>query len=94
MAGAGEDATLNLFINSENESYISYSREFYGAHIMLHHRESFGGKPLHRIISQTGFDTVIQIIPNVVVSAPDVRAMNLKQRGCFFDGEVGITLFK
>lgn len=69
---------------------MSYSREYYGVQVMLHHREDFAGKTLHRIISRTGFDTVIQIEPNVVVTAADVRGMDLEQRGCLFDGEVGI----
>lgn len=88
VSGAGEDVTINVMIDVSRDNYMAYTREFYGAHIIIHRRDDFVGQTMTRVVSVPGFETVSLITANVVYTHPDVRSMNLKQRGCYFDGEV------
>lgn len=92
VTGAGEDVTLNVLADVSPENYMAYSREFYGTQVIIHRHDDFAGQTTTRIIAQVGFETIIIVNPNVVVSADDVRDMHLAQRGCVFDEEVLMTL--
>lgn len=89
MSGAGENVGLHLRIEIEKESYVAYSKSFYGAKILIHDAENFPQTSVTTTtIGQPGYDLTIAVIPSVIVSEPGIRSLSEKQRNCLFDDEV------
>lgn len=77
-------------IEIEKDSYVAYSKSFYGAKILIHDAENFPQTSVTTTtIGQPGYDLTIPVIPSVIVSEPGIRSLSEKQRNCLFDDEVG-----
>lgn len=93
VSGAGENVGLHLRIEIEKESYVAYSKSFYGAKILIHDAENFPQTSVTTTtIGQPGYDLTIAVIPSVIVSEPGIRSLSEKQRNCLFDDEVNRLL--
>lgn len=89
MTGAGENVGLNIRIDVERESYVAYSKSFYGVKILVHDAESFPQSSVATTtIGQPGYDNTVAVIPSVIVSEPGIRSLAQKQRNCLFNDEV------
>lgn len=89
MSGAGENVGLNIRIEIEKESYVAYSKSFYGAKIFIHDAENFPQTSVTTTtIGQPGYDLTIAVLPSVIVSEPGIRSLSEKQRNCLFVDEV------
>lgn len=94
MSGAGENVGLHLRIEIEKESYVAYSKSFYGAKILIHDAENFPQTSVTTTtIGQPGYDLTIAVIPSVIVSEPGIRSLSEKQRNCLFDDEVWLNWY-
>lgn len=88
VSGAGENVGLQARIEIEKESYVAYSKSFYGAKILIHDAENFPQTSVTTTtIGQPGYDLTIPVIPSVIVSEPGIRSLSEKQRNCLFDDE-------
>lgn len=89
VSGAGENVGLNVRIEIEKESYVAYSKSFYGAKILIHDAENFPQTSVTTTtIGQPGYDLTIAVIPSVIVGEPGIRTLSHKQRNCLFVDEV------
>lgn len=89
VSGAGENVGLNIRIEIEKESYVAYSKSFYGAKILIHDAENFPQTSVTTTtIGQPGYDLTIAVLPSVIVSEPGIRSLSQKQRNCLFVDEV------
>lgn len=88
VTGAGENVGLNIRIEVEKESYVAYSKSFYGAKILIHDPEDFPQTSVTTSIGQPGFDLTIAVLPSVIVSEPGIRGLSQLQRNCLFEDEV------
>lgn len=93
VTGAGENVGLNIRIEVEKESYVAYSKSFYGAKILIHDPEDFPQTSVTTSIGQPGYDLTIAVLPSVIVSEPGIRGLSQLQRNCLFEDEV-TTLIK
>lgn len=94
VSGAGENVGLNIRIEVERDSYMAYSKSFYGVKILIHDAESFPQTSVTTTtIGQPGYDLTIAVIPSVIVSEPGIKSLAQKQRNCLFNDEVGRTFF-
>lgn len=76
-------------IEVERESYMAYSKSFYGVKILIHDAESFPQSSVTTTtIGQPGYDLTIAVIPSVIVSEPGIKSLSQKQRNCLFNDEV------
>lgn len=95
VSGAGENVGLNVRIEIEKESYVAYSKSFYGAKILIHDAENFPQTSVTTTtIGQPGYDLTIAVLPSVIVGEPGIRSLSQKQRNCLFVDEVQIDDFK
>lgn len=93
VSGAGENVGLNIRIEIEKESYVAYSKSFYGAKILIHDAENFPQTSVTTTtIGQPGYDLTIAVLPSVIVSEPGIRSLSQKQRNCLFVDEVKIAI--
>lgn len=91
VSGAGENVGLNIRIEIEKDSYVAYSKSFYGAKILIHDAENFPQTSVTTTtIGQPGYDLTIAVLPSVIVSEPGIRSLSQKQRNCLFEDEVGL----
>lgn len=89
VSGAGENVGLNIRIEIEKESYVAYSKSFYGAKILIHDAENFPQTSVTTTtIGQPGYDLTIAVLPSVIVGEPGIRSLSQKQRNCLFVDEV------
>lgn len=89
VSGAGENVGLNVRIEIEKESYVAYSKSFYGAKILIHDAENFPQTSVTTTtIGQPGYDLTIAVLPSVIVGEPGIRSLSQKQRNCLFVDEV------
>lgn len=94
VSGAGENVGLNIRIEIEKESYVAYSKSFYGAKILIHDAENFPQTSVTTTtIGQPGYDLTIAVLPSVIVGEPGIRSLSQKQRNCLFVDEVIILTF-
>lgn len=95
VSGAGENVGLNIRIEIEKESYVAYSKSFYGAKILIHDAENFPQTSVTTTtIGQPGYDLTIAVLPSVIVSEPGIRSLSQKQRNCLFVDEVEIGILQ
>ncbi|XP_055311194.1 sodium channel protein Nach-like isoform X2 [Sitodiplosis mosellana] len=88
VSGAGENVGLNIRIEIEKESYVAYSKSFYGAKILIHDAENFPQTSVTTTtIGQPGYDLTIAVLPSVIVGEPGIRSLSQKQRNCLFVDE-------
>lgn len=91
VSGAGENVGLNIRIEIEKESYVAYSKSFYGAKILIHDAENFPQTSVTTTtIGQPGYDLTIAVLPSVIVGEPGIRSLSQKQRNCLFVDEVNL----
>lgn len=89
VSGAGENVGLNIRIEVERDTYMAYSKSFYGVKILIHDAESFPQSSVTTTtIGQPGYDLTIAVIPSVIVSEPGIKSLSQKQRNCLFNDEV------
>lgn len=94
VSGAGENVGLNIRIEIEKESYVAYSKSFYGAKILIHDAENFPQTSVTTTtIGQPGYDLTIAVLPSVIVGEPGIRSLSQKQRNCLFVDEVNTVYF-
>lgn len=77
-----------MLINVESTEYVSYSKAYFGAAILIHGTQDFPQGADKATVGQPGMDVTIAVIPSVVVSEKSIRELALNQRNCYFDDEV------
>lgn len=88
VTGAGENVGLNIRIEVEKETYVAYSKSFYGAKVLIHDPEDFPQTSVTTSIGQPGYDLTIAVLPSVIISEPGIRGLSQAQRNCLFQDEV------
>ncbi|XP_037044653.1 sodium channel protein Nach-like [Bradysia coprophila] len=87
VTGAGENVGLSARIHVDKESYVAYSKSFYGAKVLIHDPEDFPQTEVTTSIGQPGYDLAIAVLPSVIVSQPQIRGLPQLQRNCLFEDE-------
>lgn len=88
VSGAGQYVGLDVLINVESTEYVSYSKAYFGAAILVHGTQDFPQGADKATVGQPGMDVTVAVIPSVVVSEKSIRQLALNQRNCYFDDEV------
>lgn len=88
VSGAGQHVGLDVVVQVAGDDYVSYSKPFFGASVLVHGSQDYPQGADKAIIGQPGSDVTIGVIPSVVVSERAIRTLSLKQRVCYFDDEV------
>lgn len=89
VSGAGQNVGLEALIWVAKEEYVSYSRSYYGASVLVHGADRFPQTLDKTTFGQPGCDLNIAVIPSVVVSESEIRTVPMQQRNCYFNDEVG-----
>lgn len=80
-----------MLINVESTEYVSYSKAYFGAAILVHGAQDFPQGADKATVGQPGMDLTVAVIPSVVVSEKSIRVLALNQRNCYFDDEVSVA---
>lgn len=87
VAGYGEHVGLSVLLNVETDAYVSPCADFDGISVIIHEAEDFPETSYSSVIVQPGQEVAVAVVPNVVVSKPEVRSLPLTQRNCLFNDE-------
>lgn len=88
ISGAGIHVGLSVMIDVESKHYLSSTRPFPGAEILIHDSQDFPTKSDVSTIAQPGQDVNLVITPSVMVSTPDIKNLALNLRQCWFSDEM------
>jgi len=86
-SGAGRHTGLSVTIDVEPQHYLSPTRSFVGAEILIHDSTDFPETSMTSTTVQPGEDVNVAISPAVVVSTADIGELSMKLRQCWFSHE-------
>lgn len=87
VAGYGEYVGLSVLLNPETDTYVSPCNDLYGISVIIHEAGDFPESSYSSVVVQPGEEVSVAVVPNVVVSKPEVRSLPVTQRNCLFPDE-------
>lgn len=72
MQGAGDEVGINLLLNPEPATYLSYTRPYYGIYVAIHDQDDYPDMS-NSIVAQPGYNVKSLITPYVLSSDEAVR---------------------
>ena len=94
VSGIGEHVGLTFIVNTQPENYVAPTGNIFGAEILIHHSMEMPDMATTSEFVNPGENLQIAIRPEIIISKPKVRKLDVVQRNCWYDDEKDLFLVK
>lgn len=79
-------------VDTKPNQYVSPTENYYGAEVIIHSSQDYPDLTISSSVVQPGEDLRLAVQPEIIVSQPGIRKMDVEQRNCWFDDEHDLVL--
>lgn len=79
-------------VDTKPHQYVSPTENYYGAEVIIHSSQDYPDLTTSSSVVQPGEDLRLAVQPEIIVSQPGIRKMDVEQRNCWFDDEHDLVL--